>query len=110
MYESTATLYKATITQDAALNEVTTYTGREVYVRKTRSIYANEFYQAASQGMKPAAVLTVFFGDYEGEEVVGWKGKTYRVTRIYQRPDSDDMELTVEEDLRLRLTFEDESE
>ena len=43
MFETTATLYSETITQDAALNEVKTYTPRTVLIRRSRSIYANEF-------------------------------------------------------------------
>lgn len=99
MFDSTATLYQETITQDAALNEVKTYQGRDVYVRKTRSISINEFYQAAAAGLKPSAVIILFFGDYQGEKVVEWSGKVYNVTRTYQRPDSDDLELTIEERL-----------
>ena len=101
MFETTAKLYSETVTQDAALNQVKTYEGRDVFVRRSRSIYANEFYQAAAQGLKPSAVLTIFFADYEGEKVVGWEGKIYNVTRTYQRPDSDDLEITLEERLEL---------
>jgi len=99
MFETSAILYNETVTQDAALNEIRTYTGRTVFVRRARSIYANEFYQAAAQGLQPAAVLVLFFGDYEGEKVVGWEGKVYTVTRTYRKPDSDDLELTLEERL-----------
>ena len=99
MFETSAILYTETVTQDAALNEIRTYTGRTVFVRRARSIYANEFYQAAAQGLQPAAVLVLFFGDYEGEKVVGWEGKVYTVTRTYRKPDSDDLELTLEERL-----------
>lgn len=99
MFETSAILYNETVTQDAALNEIRTFTGRTVFVRRARSIYANEFYQAAAQGLQPAAVLVLFFGDYEGEKVVGWEGKVYTVTRTYRKPDSDDLELTLEERL-----------
>lgn len=96
MFDTTATLYSETITQDENLNEVITYTGRDVFVRKARSIYADEFYQASAQGLKPAAVLVLFFGDYQGEKLVGWEGSYYKVTRTYRKPDSDDVELTLE--------------
>lgn len=99
MFESTATLYSETIQQDAELNEVKAYTPRDVLVRATRSITRTEYYQAAAQGLKPAAVLVLFFADYEGERLVSWEGKTYTITRSYQRPDSDDLELTLEETL-----------
>ena len=99
MYESTVTLYAETVTQDAALNEVKTYEGRSVPVRQARSISRSEFYQAAAQGLKPAAVLVIFFADYEGEKIALWQGGYYRITRTYQRPASDNLELTIEESL-----------
>lgn len=99
MFESTAILYAATITQDAELNEIQHLEGKEIFVRRTRSITRSEFYQAAAQGLKPAAVLVVFFGDYDGEQLATWKGTNYRITRTYQKPDSDDLELTLEEAL-----------
>ena len=43
--------------------------------------------------------MVLFFGDYEGEKIVGWNGRVYNITRTYQRPDSDDLELTIEERL-----------
>lgn len=99
MFDSTVTLYSETITQDAALNEVKTYRGTDVPVRRTRSITRSEFYQAAAQGLAPAAVLVIFFGDYNGEKVAEWNGKAYRITRTYQKPDRDDLELTLEDSL-----------
>ena len=102
MFDTTATLYKETITKDEYLNEIKTYSGKEVFLRRTRSIYRDEFYQAAAQGMKPAAVLVVFFGDYDGEKVVKWGNTYYTITRAYQRPNSDDLELTIEETIELK--------
>ena len=100
MFDTTATLLQEQITKDASLNEVKTYTMHEVYVRRVRSVGANEFYQAAAQGLRPSIVLVVFFGDYSNEKLVEWLGQIYTVTRTYQRPDSDDLELTLERDLR----------
>lgn len=96
MFDSTCTLCTETVTQDEYLNEVKTYTGREVFVRKARSIYMNEFYQAAAQGLAPSVVLVIFFGDYDGEKVVRWERNDYTVTRTYRSPDSDNLELTLE--------------
>lgn len=96
MFETTATLYEEHITKDASFNEVKTYTENEIFVRNVRSVGMNEFYQAAAQGLKPSVVLVIFFGDYHNEKIVGWQGGVYTVTRAYQRPDSDDLELTLE--------------
>lgn len=99
MFDTVATLYTETVSQDAMLNECVTYTPKPIQVRQTRSITRNEYYQAAAQGLKPSAVLVVFFGDYDGEKVVEWQGKIYRITRAYQSPSSDSLELTIEESL-----------
>jgi len=99
MFDTTVTLLQETITQDEALNEVKTYEERTVPVRQARSITRSEFYQAAAQGLKPAAVLVVFFGDYQNEQLVRWQGRYYAITRAYQRPASDNLELTIQEQL-----------
>lgn len=97
MFEGTAILKKAVVTQDESLNEIETYTERTVFVRP-RSVYASEFYQAAAVGLKPSLTLVLAsFADYDGEKLVEYNGKEYTVTRIYQRPDRDSVELTLEE-------------
>jgi SPP1 family predicted phage head-tail adaptor len=97
MFEGTAILKKAVVTQDEALNEIETYTERTVFVRP-RSVYASEFYQAAAVGLKPSLTLVLAsFADYDGEKLVEYNGKEYTVTRTYQRPDRDSVELTLEE-------------
>lgn len=83
--------------EDEALNQVPVYEDREVFVRP-RSVYANEFYQAANSGLKPAVVLVLpNFADYNGEKVVLFEGREYTVLRTYQTPDRDALELTLEE-------------
>lgn len=97
MFEGTAILKKAVVTQDESLNEIETYTERTVFVRP-RSVYASEFYQAAAVGLKPSLTLVLAsFADYDGEKLVEYNGKEYTVTRTYQRPDRDSVELTLEE-------------
>lgn len=97
MYESVATLRKVTYTQDAALNQVAVYEDRQVFV-KPRSVYSNDFYQAAQSGLKPSIVLVISTAeDYQGEKVVLYEGKEYTVLRVYQRPEKDEVELTLEE-------------
>lgn len=97
MFDSIATLRAETVAQDAELNEVVTYTDREVFVHPA-SVRMSEFYQAANAGLKPELILVLAnFADYQGERVVLFDGKEYTVLRTYQRPDRDNLELTLEE-------------
>lgn len=45
---------------------------------------ANEFYKAASAGIKLTAVFQVHTEDYSGEMMIEHEGKTYNVERSYQ--------------------------
>ena len=99
MFDTIITLYNETITQDEYLNEVKAYQGGDIFAREARSVYRDEFYQASAAGLKPAAVLVVFFGDYQGEKLLSWDGVIYHITRTYRRSTSDDLELTIEEHL-----------
>ncbi len=97
MYESTAKLCSVTYTQDTALNQIPAYTDRDVFV-KPRSVSRADFYAAAQSGLKPSVVLVLSnYADYQGEKVVLFQGKEYTVIRVYQRPEKDAVELTLEE-------------
>ncbi len=97
MYESIAILRSTTFALDDELNEVAVYNDREVFV-KPRSVYANDFYNAARAGLKPELVLVLSNPeDYEGETTAIYGGKVYTVIRVYQRPEKDAVELTLEE-------------
>lgn len=43
----------------------------------------NEFYQAQAIGMSPTITFQCFSFDYEGEKIVRYNGKEYRVIRSY---------------------------
>lgn len=97
MYEGIAYLREETITLDAALNQVSTYKDRQVFV-KPRSVYSSEFYEAAKSGLQPTVVLVLASAaDYQSEKVCLYNGKEYTVIRAYQRPERDTIELTLEE-------------
>lgn len=97
MYDAVAKLRSVTYTQDTALNQVPVYTDREVFV-KPRSVSRSDFYQAAQSGLKPSIVLVISTAeDYQGEKVVLFDTKEYTVLRVYQRPERDEVELTLEE-------------
>jgi hypothetical protein len=59
------------------------------------SITRAEFYDAGRNGLNPEFSLTMFAGDYNGERVVEYDGKTYCVYRTYYAR-TDTVELYVE--------------
>ena len=87
-------LYTVNRTQDAYGRWMeTTPTVREVFA-KVKSISRSEFFNAGRQGLNPDLQFTVFTGDYNGETIIEYNGKTYAVYRTYE--DGDYMELYVE--------------
>lgn len=94
--DSVATLIKAGgRIYDEALNEKIELIRRDVYVQ-ARSVYRNEFYQAAQAGLKPTINLYISHRvDYEGEMDVEFEGKTYSVIRADW--DGDGVNLVCEE-------------
>lgn len=59
------------------------------------SITRSEFFDAGRNGLNPEFKFTLFFGDYDDESMVEYKGKTYAVYRTYYRR-TDKVELYVE--------------
>jgi len=59
------------------------------------SITQSEFFEAGRNGLNPSFKFTMFFGDYNDETIVEYKGKTYSVYRTYLRR-TDQIELYVE--------------
>lgn len=64
---------------------------------QVRSVTRSEFYQAGQQGINPAYVLAVFYGDYNGERLIEFRGKRYVIYRTYHRIENDLLELYLEE-------------
>lgn len=59
------------------------------------SVTRAEFFDAGRNGLNPEFVFTMFQGDYNGESIVEYNGKTYSVYRTYLRR-TDRLELYVE--------------
>lgn len=87
------TLVTQTITTDKYGNEVATETEKTVFC-EVDSISQTEFYAAATTELNPEYKFTIFFGDYEGEEVVVFNGARYSVYRTYRT--GDNLELYAE--------------
>ena len=87
------TLVAQTITTDNYGNEVAKETEKTVFC-EVDSISQTEFYAAANTELNPEYKFTIFFGDYEGEEVVVFNGARYSVYRTYRT--GDNLELYAE--------------
>ena len=87
------TLVTQTITTDKYGNEVATEKQKNVYC-EVDSISQTEFYAAANTELNPEYRFTIFFDDYEGEEIVIYGGKRYSVYRTYRT--GDNLELYAE--------------
>lgn len=88
------TLYAETVTRDKyGINHKSTTT-REVFC-KVDSVTRTEFFDAGRSGLNPEYRITMFYGDYNGEYVVGYKGRLYSVYRTYLAK-TDIIELYVE--------------
>ena len=88
------TLYADTVTYDDYGVAKKVRTGKDVYA-KVDSVTRSEFFEAGRSGLNPEYRITMFFGDYSGETVVGYRGKMYSVYRTYQAK-TDVLELYVE--------------
>ena len=88
------TLIGYTHTQDAYGVQKREETSREVFCQ-VQSVSRQEFFSAASQGMRPALVFVMFEPDYHGEEIVDYNGVRYTIYRSYVRRD-DFIELYAE--------------
>lgn len=68
-------------------NEIATETERQVLC-EVYSISQTEFYAAANTELNPEYRFDVFFGDYQGEDVVSYQGNRYAIYRTYRRGDT----------------------
>ena len=69
-------------------------TARDVFCQ-VDSVTAREFFEGGRNGLKPEFRMTMFFGDYQGERDLVYKGKAYSVYRTYQGR-NDTIEIYVE--------------
>ena len=65
------------------------------------SVSRAEFFSAGQIGLKPEYRFTVFFGDYDDEELVEYNGQVYSVYRTYHaRKDELELYVTRKEGIR----------
>lgn len=88
------TLLATTKTQNAFGVWIETPTQRDVFCQ-VDSVTRAEFFEGGRNGLNPEFRMTMFFGDYEGERELLYKGKRYAVYRTFQGR-NDTIELYVE--------------
>ena len=94
MFRDVITLVSESPSAHGVLDEVTE-TQKQVFC-SVRSVGMYEAYQAMSNGLHPQFVFVLSeCGDYNGEKIVIYHDKRYRVIRTYQQ--NQGIELTVEE-------------
>ena len=81
-------------TQDDYGRWIATKTSKQVMCQ-VDSITRAEFFEGGRNGLNPEFKFTMFFGDYSGESIVEYQGKTYAVYRTYLKR-TDIIELYVE--------------
>ena len=87
-------LVSETYTEDAYGVLVPTPDKRLVYANVS-SVSSAEFFEGGRNGLNPEYRMIMFAPDYDGEEIVEYKGVQYAVYRTYQGR-SDTIELYVE--------------
>lgn len=87
-------LISETRTQDDYGRWIATKTSKQVMCQ-VDSITRAEFFEGGRNGLNPEFKFTMFNGDYSGESIVEYQGKTYAVYRTYLRR-TDIVELYVE--------------
>ena len=75
-------LIAETVTLDGILQEVKTYSAREVYAQ-VQSIARAEWFEAGRNGLKPDISFVMRKYDYNGEKIVEWNGVRYGVYRTF---------------------------
>lgn len=71
-----------------------TPTKRTVFC-KVESVTRAEYFEGGRNGLNPEYKITMFFGDYAGEDTVIYNGNAYGVYRTYHAS-TDTLELYVE--------------
>lgn len=94
MWQHELTLIKEEYVFDSLGNQVPSEIMNNVFC-DVRSISRSEFYNAATNGLKPSLVFIIHNFEYNDETKVEFEGNIYRVIRTYMKS-VDDIELTCE--------------
>lgn len=79
---SIITLIKETKTQDAFGVWQKSETQRDVFCQ-VDSVTRAEFFEGGRNGLNPEYRFSMFFADYDGEEIAIYNNKRYAIYRVY---------------------------
>ena len=102
MYESVAILKGINhVIYDEYLNEIILPSERKVFV-KPLTVYSSEFYAAAQAGLHPNITFELSNRrEYQGEKIIEFEGKEYKVIRVDWTGEKDKIRLICEEQIGL---------
>ncbi|WP_240371691.1 phage head closure protein [Anoxybacteroides rupiense] len=81
-YDNELTLIKQEFIEDEIGNQTPTET-RKTVLCNVKSVGRNEFYSAATTGLRPSIVFVIHAYEYEGEQKVEFEGTRYNIIRTY---------------------------
>lgn len=82
MSKDVINLIAETIEKDEIGQDITATSKREVFAEK-KGITRTEFFNVGQTGIKPAFMFRIRAIDYEGEEIIEYEEKQYKVYRTY---------------------------
>lgn len=94
MWQNELILISETFEFDDIGNQVPIESKKEIFCN-VKSVSKNEFYNAATAGLKPSLVFIIHSYEYGNEEKVEFEGVVYNVIRTYI-VNSEELELTCE--------------
>lgn len=93
-YDYGLTLIKYTFKTDKLMNQIPEEVKTDLYC-DLKSVGRNEYYNAASQGLKPEIIFVIHNYEYNGEREILFEKNRYKVIRTYSK-DFEEIELTCE--------------
>ena len=93
-YDNELVLIAQGFSDDEIGNQIPIET-RKTVLCNVKSVGRNEFYSAATSGLKPSIVFVIHGYEYNGEQKVEFEGVKYNVIRTYST-DFEEIELTCE--------------
>jgi SPP1 family predicted phage head-tail adaptor len=91
-YDHELILIEESFTEDEIGNQIPDKIKRPVLCQ-VKSIGSNEFYNAATSGLKPVIEFIIHGYEYDGESKVEFEGTLYSIIRTYKRS-YEEIELT----------------